>query len=86
MRFSLFYPVVFIMVGASQSEKIDEVYLFSLPLVMGFLAISVSLIEVFYPDLVSTFKISFSGAPFEISNFRSRLGLGLTSLFASRVE
>ncbi len=86
MRFSLFYPVVLIVVGACQSDKLNEKQLYTLPLLLSLIVLLFTIIETFNPDWVSSFKITFWGEPLKVRSFRHGIGIGLTSLFTTRVQ
>jgi len=84
MRFVFLYPIL-ILVGVNSKNlfKIKDVFIF--PWLLGIIASCLGVLEILNPQLLSAFRTSFLGETINVSNFRSGLGYGLTSIFGSRV-
>ncbi len=83
-RFVFLYPILFL-VGINYREKLSDKDVLILPFLLGLISSCFGILEFFYPKSLTIFSQSFLGEQMLVSNYRTGLGVGLTSIFGSRV-
>jgi len=83
-RFVYIYPLLFL-VGMNFREKLMDKDVLALPFLLGLISSCFGIIEFIFPESVTIFSRNVIGKQMLISNYRTGLGFGLTSVFGSRV-
>lgn len=80
-RFVYLYPILFL-VGLNWRDNLRDKNVLFFPFIIGLFSSLVGVIEFFYPQILTIFSVNNK---LNISNYRTGLGYGLTSIFLSRV-